>query len=61
MLVNGVVRGVWSYAARRGQTAITVRLFSPASARIKRGIAAEAERLRAIFKTDVAVEYEESI
>lgn len=61
VLVNGVVRGVWSYAARRGQTAITVRLFSPASARIKRGIAAEAERLRAIFKTDVAVEYEESI
>jgi DNA glycosylase AlkZ-like len=60
VLVNGVVRGVWNSATRRGQIIIRVRLFTSTSARVKRGIAAEVERLRDFFKTDVALEYEES-
>jgi hypothetical protein len=61
VLVNGTVRGVWNYATRRSQTVITVRLFTSTTARIKRGIAAEVERLRDFFKTDVALEYEDSV
>jgi hypothetical protein len=60
VLVNGIIRGVWNYAVRRGQTVIKVRLFTSTTARIKRGIAAEVERLRDFFQTDVALEYESS-
>jgi hypothetical protein len=59
VLVNGIVRGVWNYAARRAQTIITARMFFSPTARIKKGIGAEVERLRDFFKTDVALEYED--
>ncbi|HEV8190214.1 MAG TPA: winged helix DNA-binding domain-containing protein [Ktedonobacterales bacterium] len=60
VLVNGTVRGVWNYGTRRGQTVITVRMFSSPTARIKRGIASEVERLRDFFKSVVVLEYEDS-
>jgi hypothetical protein len=58
ILVNGSIQGVWQYATRRLQTVVKVRLFSAPTAVIRKGIEAEAERLRAFFKTGVSLVYE---
>jgi hypothetical protein len=57
-LVDGYIQGVWKYKARRSQTTVTVRLFSPLTASIRQGIEAEAERLGVFMNTPVVVEYE---
>lgn len=57
VLVNGSIQGVWQYTARRAQTAVKVRLFSPPTAFIQKGIEVEAERLGDFFKKKVSLEY----
>ena len=58
VLVNGYIKGVWEYKTRRSGTTLTVRLFSPATAAIRQGIEAEAERLGEFFNSKVVVVYE---
>lgn len=57
VLVNGSIQGVWQHTVRRAQTTVNVRLFSPPTALIHKGIEAEAERLGDFFKTKVLLEY----
>jgi hypothetical protein len=65
VLVGGYMRGVWETETRQRQTVVRVTMFpapetgsTPASAAIKKGIAAEAERMSAFLNTKVMVEYE---
>lgn len=58
VLVNGDIKGVWEYKTKGKQTAIKVRPFAKLNAAIKKGIAAEAERLGKFLNTSVLVEYE---
>lgn len=58
VLVDGYIRGVWEYKARRAQTTVTVQLFSPPTTSIRQGIEAEAERLGVFLNIPVVVEYE---
>lgn len=57
VLLNGSIQGVWQYTARRLQTVVKVRLFSTPTAPIRKGVEAEAERLRDFFKNKVSLEY----
>jgi hypothetical protein len=57
VLVHGAIQGVWQYTTRRAQTSVKVQMFMPPTAAIKKGIAAEAERLGAFLNTKVALEY----
>ncbi|SRR5579875_251508 len=59
VLVNGCIQGVWRSSVRRTQTVITVSLFSSktATTTIRKGIAAEAERLGSLVGNAVALEY----
>jgi hypothetical protein len=61
VLVNGSIQGIWSYKIRRSQIVVNVNLFSPSTAAIRKGIAAEAERLSDYFKTKVLLEYEQPV
>ena len=58
ILINGSIQGVWHSTVRRGQTVITVSLFSPSTASIRSGIAAEAARLSHLFGKQVVLDYE---
>lgn len=58
VLVDGFMQGVWEYKNRRSQTILTVHMFSPPTASIEQGIAAEAERLSAFLNAEVVVTYE---
>ncbi len=60
VLVNGSIQGLWRSTVRRAQTIIKVNLFSTATAAIRKGIAAEAERLSHLFQKAVVLEYEDS-
>ena len=57
VLLNGSIQGVWQHTVRRLQTVVKVRLFSPPTAPIRKGIEAEAERLGDFFKNKVSLEY----
>jgi hypothetical protein len=57
VLVHGAIQGVWQYTTRRTQTSLKVQMFVPPTAAIKKGIAAEVERLEAFLNTKVALEY----
>lgn len=57
VLVNGSIQGVWQHTMRRSHTAVNVRLFSPPTALIRKGVEAEAQRLSDFFKTKVLLEY----
>jgi hypothetical protein len=57
VLVNGSIQGVWQHAIKRGQTVITVQMFSSPTRATQKGIAAEAERLAEFLKTPVALVY----
>jgi Winged helix DNA-binding domain len=61
ILVNGSIQGVWHYTVRRGHTVVKVSLFSPATARVRRGIDAEAARLSHLFGKQVVLEYEDAL
>jgi hypothetical protein len=57
VLVNGAIQGVWQHTTGRAQTNVKVQMFALPTAAIKKGIAAEAERLGAFLNTKVALEY----
>ena len=57
VLVGGAIRGVWQYTTRRDQTSVKVQMFASPSTAIKKGIAAEAERLEAFLNTKVELAY----
>jgi hypothetical protein len=57
VLVDGYIKGVWEYTTRRTQTIVKVQLFAPPTAAVRRGIAAEAQRLGGFLNTEVVLEY----
>jgi len=57
VLVGGAIRGVWQYTTRRDQTRVKVQMFASPTTVIKKGIAAEAERLEAFLNTQVELAY----
>ena len=57
ILVNGSIQGVWQHTVRRAQTIVNVRLFSPPTILIRKGIEAEAQRLNDFFEKKVSLEY----
>jgi hypothetical protein len=58
ILVNGSIQGVWHATVRRSHTVVKVNLFRSSTAAIRKGIAAEAERLSHLFEKEVLLEYE---
>jgi hypothetical protein len=58
VLVDGRVAGVWEHEQNRQQITVTVELFAPASAAVKKGIEAEAKRLGVFLGREVEVVYE---
>ncbi len=58
ILVNGSIQGVWNYTLRRSQIVIKVNLFCSSTTAIRKGIAAEAERLSHLFEKEVVLEDE---
>lgn len=58
ILVNGSIQGLWNHKIQRAHTIVKVSLFSSATAAIRAGIAAEAERLSQLFENKVLLEYE---
>jgi hypothetical protein len=56
VLVEGRIGGVWEHKTKPSGTVVTVRLFARTTARVRKAIVAEAERLREILGTRVAVE-----
>lgn len=57
VLVDGRMEGVWEYAIKGSQTVVTLRMFSPPQPAVKKGLAAEAERLGEFLNTKIALEY----
>lgn len=57
VLVDGRIAGVWEYETRQGHTRVLVRMFAPPADAVRRGVAAEAERLAGFFDTQVAVDF----
>lgn len=57
VLVDGRIEGVWEHKAGRARTTVKVRMFSPPKGPIRQGIEAEAERLEAYWKAEVALEF----
>jgi len=58
VLVDGYMKGVRGYKTRRSQTIVKVDMFSSLTAKDRKGIEAEAERLSAFLDANVAIEYE---
>ena len=58
ILVNGSIQGVWDYKIRRSHIVVKVNLFCSSTTAIRKGIAAEAERLSHLFEKEVVLEYE---
>jgi hypothetical protein len=58
VLVDGRIEGVWEYKIKASSTNVKVRMFAPATARVREAIAAEAERLNDFLDTRVVVEFE---
>ncbi|HEU5376208.1 MAG TPA: winged helix DNA-binding domain-containing protein [Ktedonobacteraceae bacterium] len=57
ILVNGSMQGVWQHTVRRSQTLVNVRLFSPPTPLIRKGIDVEVERLNDFFEKKVSLAY----
>jgi hypothetical protein len=57
VLVDGRIRGVWEYKVKTSSTIVTVRLFASPTARTRKAIVAEAERLNDFLDTKVVVEF----
>lgn len=57
VLVDGRIRGVWEHKIRRSRALVTVRMFAAPTAKVRRAIAAEAERLSDFLGTTVDVEF----
>ena len=58
ILVNGSIQGVWGYTIRRSHIVVKVNLFCSSTTAIRKGIAAEAERLSHLFEKEVVLEDE---
>ena len=58
VLVNGALHGVWQSTTRGRQTAITAQMFAPPTARVRKGIEAEVERMGAFWQANVALTIE---
>ena len=58
VLVNGSIQGVWDYTIRRSHIVVKVNLFCSSTTAIRKGIAAEAERLSHLFEKEVVLEDE---
>ncbi len=58
ILVNGSIQGVWDYTIRRSHIVVKVNLFCSSTTAIRKGIAAEAERLSHLFEKEVVLEDE---
>jgi hypothetical protein len=58
VLVSGRMSGVWEYKTRPSHTVVKVRMFSPVTASIQKGIEGEAERLGDFLNTKVALDFE---
>ena len=58
VLVNGSIQGVWDYTIRRSHIVVKVNLFCSSTTAIRKGIAAEAERLSHLLEKEVVLEYE---
>jgi hypothetical protein len=56
VLVNGSIQGVWDYTIRRTHIVVKVNLFCSSTPAIRKGIAAEAERLSHLFDKEVVLE-----
>ena len=48
---------MWEHKIKRSNTLVTVRMFTAPTARVRKVIAAEAERLNDFLDTTVAVEF----
>ena len=57
VLVDGRMEGVWSHEQKRGRVMLTVEMFAPPSATVKRGIKAEAERLGTFLGAGIELNY----
>jgi Winged helix DNA-binding domain len=58
ILVDGSIQGVWDYTIRRSHIVAKVNLFCSSTTAIRKGIAAEAERLSHLFEKEVVLEDE---
>ncbi len=56
ILVNGSIQGVWDYTIRRSHIVVKVNLFCSSTTAIRKGIAAEAQRLSHLFEKEVVLE-----
>lgn len=57
VLVGGRIGGVWEYTRKTARTTLTVRMFAPPKARVRKAVVAEAERLDDFLDTDAGVEF----
>lgn len=57
VLVDGRIRGVWEHKVKRTNTLVTIRMFAAPTARVRKAIIAEAERLNDFLDTAVVVEF----
>ncbi len=57
VLVDGFIKGIWEYKQKNAGTTVTANLFSAVDARVRDGIAAEAERLGKFLNTRVVLEF----
>jgi hypothetical protein len=57
VLVDGFVKGIWEYKEFRSVISVTIELFSPATDRIKEGIAIEADRLGKFLNSPIQLEF----
>jgi len=58
VLVNGSIQGVWNSPIRRSHIVVKVNLFCSSTPAIRKGIAAEAQRLSHLFEKEVVLEDE---
>jgi winged helix DNA-binding protein len=58
ILVNGSIQGVWDSTIRRSHIVVKVNLFCSSTPAIRKGIAAEAQRLSHLFEKEVVLEEE---
>jgi hypothetical protein len=57
ILVNGSIQGIWHSTIQRSHTVVKVNLFCSSTAAIRKGIAAEAEKLSHLFEKEVLLKY----
>ena len=61
VLVDGYVRGVWTYNRSRTELSVTVDAFGPVAPKVKRGIEVEAERLADLLGGPLALRFDKVV